>query len=274
MRAPSLRAFIRLKYLVYCLLMLNVYFFLKEEMATLAHTYGSGIALGQIFQVFSSTIDTAAWVLLLLLFELETCVIDDARLRGGLKFSLHAVRGLCSLTIIYAFTGYYAELVALYDIRELSGWDGCGRVAEGWSLLMGLDQYEALSPANCDRLSAGAFRIGDFQVVASAEMLQKARGLAWTDVLNAGAWILVVIVLEIEVRLQLAGRLNDAMMKPFRYVKLVLYSVLALALLYWMLAGKFIDFWDASLWLFAFVFIELNVFDWQRETQATQGAVA
>ena len=29
--------------------------------------------------------------------------------------------------------------------------------------------------------------------------------------------------------------------------------------------GDFLDFWDAALWLFAFVFIELNVFEWQQE---------
>ena len=27
----------------------------------------------------------------------------------------------------------------------------------------------------------------------------------------------------------------------------------------------FWTFWDAALWLFAFVFIELNVFEWQQE---------
>jgi hypothetical protein len=35
------------------------------------------------------------------------------------------------------------------------------------------------------------------------------RWLAWTDVINAAAWILVVVVLEVEVRLQLRGSLTD-----------------------------------------------------------------
>jgi hypothetical protein len=30
--------------------------------------------------------------------------------------------------------------------------------------------------------------------------------------------------------------------------------------------GDFIDFWDAFLWLVAFVFIELNIFNWNQET--------
>jgi hypothetical protein len=76
-----------------------------------------------------------------------------------------------------------------------------------------------------------------------------------------------VILLEVEVRLQLRGRLTDAVVDGTRYLKYVLYSTLFSAAVYWGFEGKFLDFWDASLWLFAFIFIELNVFDWQRDTQ-------
>jgi hypothetical protein len=45
----------------------------------------------------------------------------------------------------------------------------------------------------------------------------------------------------------------------------VLYTTLVVAAIYWGFKGDFLDFWDAALWLFAFVFIELNVFEWQQE---------
>ena len=48
-------------------------------------------------------------------------------------------------------------------------------------------------------------------------------------------------------------------------LKVVLYTTLVVAAIYWGLKGDFLDFWDAALWLFAFVFIELNVFEWQQE---------
>jgi hypothetical protein len=41
-----------------------------------------------------------------------------------------------------------------------------------------------------------------------------------------------------------------------------------LAAIYWGIKGDFVDFWDAFLWLVAFVFIELNVFEWRRESKA------
>jgi len=34
----------------------------------------------------------------------------------------------------------------------------------------------------------------------------------------------------------------------------------------WMVTGDFIDWWDALIWLIAFVFIELNVFEWRHES--------
>ena len=44
-----------------------------------------------------------------------------------------------------------------------------------------------------------------------------------------------------------------------------LYATLVAAAIFWGFKGNFLDFWDAALWLFAFVFIELNVFEWQQE---------
>lgn len=266
------RLFTAVKYLTYALLMLNVLLFLQEELGALRHTYGSAVDPRQIVQVFSATIDTAAWVVLLLLFELETSVLDDARIRGGVRRALHGTRALCSLAIVWAFSGYWAEMLALYRSVELPDWNGCRHIAGDWSLLLDLDRYAPLDADNCGSVADGAVRLAGFDIVAAPPVLQQARWLAWTDVINAGAWILVVTVLEIEVRLQLRGRLTDAVLGGMRYIKYALYSVLGLAALYWGHAGDFLDFWDASLWLFAFIFIELNVFDWQRETHAAAPA--
>jgi hypothetical protein len=129
-----------------------------------------------------------------------------------------------------------------------------------------------LDASNCAAMSAEVVRLNGFDIIADAPALQLARRLAWTDILNSGAWILVVIVLEIEVRLQLRGNLSDKIMDSTKFVKLGLYSALFCAALYWGYAGELLDFWDACLWLFAFIFIELNVFEWQNET--TQEGVA
>jgi hypothetical protein len=78
---------------------------------------------------------------------------------------------------------------------------------------------------------------------------------------------------EVEVRLQLRGRLSGHILRINKYLKLVLYSLLFIAAAYWGVAGDLLDFWDAALWLFAFIFIELNVFEWHYEV-AREGDTA
>jgi hypothetical protein len=98
--------------------------------------------------------------------------------------------------------------------------------------------------------------------------LTAIRYLAWVDVINSAVWLLVVIVLEIDVRLQEKGRLEGMPFLISNVSKGILYSLLFLAAVYWGLKGDFVDFWDAFLWLVAFVFIELNVVEWREETHA------
>lgn len=262
------------KYLVYALLSLNVYLFLQEELGALEHTFVDGFELGQIIQVFSATIDTAAWVLLLLLFELETSVLDDARIRGPVKWLLHGLRLVCYAAVFYAFSGYYAELLTLYQVAPLADFDACGSLGQDLAVLLDLDEYEPLSAANCAALNQPLYQLDGFNIVARGDILQEARWLAWTDVINSATWLLVVIVLEVEVRLQLRGNLSDQIMRFTLLFKYALYGTLFACAGYWGVAGDFLDFWDAALWLFAFIFIELNVFEWQAETsqEASQAA--
>ena len=268
------RAFTAVKYLVYALLSFNVYLFLQEELLALDHTFVNGVSPGQLVQVFSATIDTAAWVILLLLFELETSVLDDTRIRGPVKWTMHGIRGICTVAIVYAFTGYYAELVTLYQLTPFDGAGACSLVDQGYSVLMDLDEYAPLDAGNCAAFSGEAYRLNGFEILADGEVLRAAQKLAWTDVINAAAWILVVIVLEIEVRLQLRGDLSGHIMRIARFFKLFIYGILFAAAAYWGYAGDFLDFWDAALWLFAFIFIELNVFEWQYESSHGLAATA
>lgn len=259
------RIFTAVKYTTYLLLLINVYFFLKEELLALEHTYGGEFTLGQVGQVFSSSIDTAAWIILLLLFELETYILDDEQIRGWVKRFLHTTRLLCGATILWAFSGYWAELVAIYQVSEFAGLDVCS-LGSDWSMLIDLDEYVPIGAENCASLNAAAYRFDGLQILSTPNTLKAAQYLAWTDLINAATWILVVVVLEVEVRLQLRGALTDGFVQITRYIKFALYSILLAAAVYWGVKGDFIDFWDASLWLFAFVFIELNVFDWHQDS--------
>ena len=254
------------KYLTYALLSLNIWLFFSEELnsARFAIETGEEVALG--VQLFSATLDTLAWVILLLLFELETAVIPDERFRGMIRFGIHGVRMVCTAAIVMAFLGYFGEWLTLLPSELLSG-DACSRVTEGWSVMTKLDDFMPLTAENCGQFGADTRIVtGLDQVMASPAGLLEGQRLALVDVINSAAWILVVILLEIEVRvLTRWGGASMPLSQAATFAKVVLYATLVAAAIYWGFKGDFLDFWDAALWLFAFVFIELNVFEWQQE---------
>ena len=67
--------------------------------------------------------------------------------------------------------------------------------------------------------------------------------------------------------LQLRDKLTSRMMFAAKYIKGVFYLILLYCAIYWGVYSSFLDFWDAFLWLVAFVFIELNIFQWNTETE-------
>jgi len=69
-------------------------------------------------------------------------------------------------------------------------------------------------------------------------------------------------------------RLEGLVLKMSTISKFILYATLFLAAGYWSVKGDFVDSWDAWLWLIAFIFIELNVFDWRQEALEQEVAEA
>jgi hypothetical protein len=189
------------KYLTYALLSLNIWLFLAEEIGSARFAIATGEEVAMGIQLFSATLDTLAWVILLLLFELETAVIPDERLRGPLRYGIHGVRMLCMLAIVMAFLGYFGEWLTLLPSELLMG-DACVRVSEGWSYMVKLDDFVPLTAENCSQFGADTRLVSGLDsVIASPAGLLEGQRLALVDVINSAAWILVVILLEIEVRL-------------------------------------------------------------------------
>jgi len=261
------------KYSVYALLTLNIYLFFVIEWAASPHRFADGIILFDIIEAYVATIDTAAWVILLLMFELETYVLDDRHFTKGVTWTLHGLRAFCYIFIVYAFYGYLTKLIFLSGSGPLPNVsDICSLVDGQWAYAVDFDEYAILTAANCASFStANAFLQfpGLFAVVDQAGLTDIIR-LAWVDVINSAVWLLVVLVLEIDVRLQERHKLKGAVLYLSNASKYILYSALFMAAVYWGVKGDFVDFWDAFLWLVAFVFIELNVVEWRQESAETQ----
>ena len=261
------------KYAVYAFLTANIFIFFSAEWAASAHRFGSEVALSDIVEGFAATIDTAAWVVLLLMFELETCVLDDRRVTPRTTWLLHGLRAVSYGFIVYAFTGYVRKLIFISGSEPMVGaGDLCALVDGTWTYATGLDEFTILTQLNCDKLSSATsfFRLPDMPAVVDQSGLTEITRLAWVDVINAAVWLMIVLVLEVDVRLQEHGRFEGLLLRISNASKFALYGTLLLAALYWTFRGDFVDSWDACLWLIAFVFIELNVFDWRHEALAAE----
>jgi len=255
------------KYLVYTLLAINVYLFFKEEWLASKVVFASGITLDNIVEAFSSTIDTGAWLVLLLLFELETSVIDDDKLVGATKWSLHGIRAFCYIFILYSLYGYMTKvgLIGQFAPHQVS--DLCS-LAKEWKFMETLNVYNEFTSDTCRTISAANtefFSHSGYKVITDANTLKDVVGLAWVDVINATAWLSVVLMLEIDVHTQLGNISSKLWQKYHLFVKAIVYSVLFIAAVYWGVTGNFLEFWDAFLWIVAFVLIEMNMFEWQAE---------
>lgn len=268
MSVSGTRLFQLFKYFVYALLTFNIYVFWTEEVLAAAVQFPGSVPVIELISAYAATIDTAAWVVLLLMFELETYVLEDHHYDRAVTWSLHFVRALCYTFIVYAFYGYIANLLFHYQTVSLTGVsDLCALASGEWSYAIDLDEYIEITASNCGSFSeAGSFlRFETMSAVVDAAGLNDMQLLAWVDTINAAVWLLIVVVLEVDVWLQEHDRLQGAALRISTACKFVLYGLLLLAAIYWGIKGDFIDFWDAFLWLVAFIFIELNVFEWHQE---------
>ncbi len=256
------RAYQLFKYSVYLLLAINIFFWLQIDWAASDHTFAAGVSWREFVEAFSATVDTAAWVILLLLFELETYVLLEKTLSKPASWTMHGVRALCYLFIVYSAYGYFAKADLLHNVQAIApGTHLCDLVDGQTSFMTDLDEYELLDGSNCQEFETGAnyVRIGALDIVTDNATLKSGSILAWVDVVNAITWILVVLLLELDVRLQARVMYAGRALHFSTAGKVLLYSILLAAAIYWGIASTFLDFWDAFLWLVAFVFIEMNV---------------
>ena len=99
MSINSIRLFQLFKYTVYVLLAINVYLFFAEESLAARVQFPLGVPLEDTILAFAATIDTAAWVVLLLMFELETYVLEDHHFNPLVSWRFTVTSSICRSSI-------------------------------------------------------------------------------------------------------------------------------------------------------------------------------
>lgn len=257
-----------LRYVIYGLLGLNTWLFLQEDLTSAVFTHSEGLKLSDIASVFSASIDTLAWLILLLLLELETAVLPNIKQRPWVDRLTDGLAILCGIAILYALYGYISALSVPFGFSVTDVSDPCSLADTGATIAFALDEYVAIDLANCATLVGEIQFNSALNMYATREAVREIEFLSWIDVVNASVWVLVVIVLQLEIYLHSSKYFGTRFYFGYKSGKVALYAVLFVCAALWWIYSAPLDGWDALLWLFAFFFIEVNLIKWQEEAAA------
>lgn len=255
----------RLKWGVYALLFLNFLVYLYQDVESSRYTLDAESDLRELLAAYVTSIDLVAWFTLIVLFEIETGPRSGRDWAGAAKWAVSAMRLVCYAAILHTS---FVNDIALREFsvpeRLPATADVCA-YTDGWSLLRNRD-YLAIDAANCATLGEGPafYALGDDRVLTDAAGLREGRILAWTDLAESLAWLLVVLATELAVRLKQSPRGSAALATGLGRLKAGLYVLIFAIAAYWGSKGQLLYFWDELVWLLGFSMIDWNIRDWRR----------
>ncbi len=257
-----------LKIVVYSLLLINFAQYIRNDWVIAGHTLHSGSTFLDWTRAYAVTIDESAWIILLVLFEMETYIINNPLSRA--KAMLMLVVRLCC----YGFLAHtlYAYIFYAYELSQAQVVEGvsnlCQMVGQDVSYAYNL-VYSEISADNCaDLSSANQFLYIDpptFFIVQDLAGLRIEKQLIWVDIVEAITWLLILATIEVTVYLQDRGIVKGLLLKSVNNAKFLLYSILWGAIFYWIYRGHYMFAWDEFVWIVGFVAIEMNVVEWRKE---------
>ena len=109
--SPALR--LRIKVVVYTLLLINFVQYVAMDWVTSGHTLHVGSTFLDWTRAFAVTIDESAWIALLVLFEMETYLLADNSLSRRQALLMQFIRVVCYISLghtLYAYSVYVQEL--------------------------------------------------------------------------------------------------------------------------------------------------------------------
>ncbi len=257
-----------IKLVVYSLLLINFVLYIKDDWEIAAYTMRNGGDFLDWTGAFATTIDESAWIILIFLFEMETYILSDEPLSRPKAFLMLGARIICYISLshsMYAFGTYVYELsqaTLIVDINSL-----CQLIDSNISYANNL-VYTELNTDNCLNLTTATqfFYIDPENLIVVDEAgLVIEKQLAWIDFFEVVIWLLILASIEIIVWLQDRGTTTGLLIRSLNFAKFILYSLLWVAIIYWIYRGHWMFAWDEFVWIAGFIAIEMNVADWRDE---------
>jgi len=257
-----------IKWTVYTLLLINFGYYFWEEWVIAAQAMRAGGTFLQWASAFAASLEEFAWFVLLAVFELETHALSDEaftpRVERALLFS-----GIAAFVLLaHSLYAYAANAVDLErKVTVLPGVTSLCEIADQDVSFAYNMVYTTIDSDNCAELSDASeyYQVIVESVVTDADGLTIEKQLAWVDVIELSVWILIIIGIEIEVRLQDRDIVGGKLMRAVNISKVLFYGTLVLLMVYWAYRSQWVYVWDELVWVVGFAVIEMNVVDWREE---------
>ena len=255
------------KWTVYALLLVNFGLYLAKDLIAAQFTTTPETSMMGWFASFAASTESIGWVMLILIYEIETYWLDD-------DFDNKLVAGLMVLGkvvfvafIINTIVAYAHLAIEVSDIKQIEPVGGlCGLADQGLSFLRNL-AYVEITADTC----AGISHSGDLHQYPSDPVITDDAGRAedaafrYLDVVEAVTWFLILALTEFSVRLQDRGIYEGFAINFDKTMKVILYLVLVGVSAFWWVKGHYMYVWDEILWVASFVALDGNLSAWRAE---------
>ena len=256
--------------------MVNLFYYLYEDVK--AYLYlAPGATLFDVLEAFAVSIDYVAWMVLIVLFEMETSAKTKDRFTGARKWVIAGLTVACYGVIVYAVYGYVAALGDAYNYEPIESRPACYFANTGFAYVSLAARPIELTHENCSEFAGKEiFKSPKDNLIATEANLRALKKLSWVDVFNSNAWLIIVLLFQVELSLEQLNKLTKRRLTVVMAWKGFAYLVLMGCAIYWTVYSAFIDYWDAWLWLLAFILIDLNMLglDESQNQRASDGVVA
>jgi len=260
-------AYVWIKAALYALLLANFGYYLFEDWSRTSFSLTDAASFYDWVREFNTSLDEVAWFTLLLIFELETYVLDESRWSPSLARIVLSIKLIAFCLIGHTlYVNFTALTEILGPVSASAGSDLCDLADTGQSWLLNLD-YTLITSEVCDVLPEAPqyWEIPGEPVVTSSAGLDLARRLAWCDFMETAAWLSVGASMEAAIRITDRGVTSGYAVTALGWLKFGLYALILALGIYWAYHGHWVYLWDELLWIFGFAFLEVNLDGWREE---------
>ena len=258
-----------IKIAVYSLLTINFFIYIYQDIANARATLPDNYGFIELAASYTTSIDYFAWLLLIVIFELETYAVSDEAWNKKWKISLRVLRVFCYALLAHTVLSYSGALFATYtEPFALANTLGACDFADQDMWWLHILSYTEITSQNCSEL-----QMTNLWQTSTEGVITNEQGIFWeaifahVDLLEITSWLMIMAAIEVNVAYAMKGQTDHSAAKIMRILSTIGYVLIFVFSLMWIWAGFPEYAWDEFVWITGFAVIEMNISEWQEEIE-------